>query len=78
MKYLVSCEQEMLIPLLIIFNKSCDEGKIPEMWRYANVIPVYKKGLKTLATKSSTSFVDMCYMQIMEKNLKCRLMIELS
>ena len=38
----------MLIPLLIIFNKSYDEGKI-EMWRYTNVIPVYKKGLKTIS-----------------------------
>ena len=47
--FLLGCEQKMLIPLLIIFNKSYDEGKIPEMWRYANVIPVYKKGLKTLA-----------------------------
>ena len=41
--FLLGCEQEMLIPLLIIFNKSYDDGKIPEMWRYANVIPVYKK-----------------------------------
>ena len=47
--FLLGCEQEILIPLLIIFNKSYNEGKIPEMWRYANVIPVYKKGLKTLA-----------------------------
>ena len=41
--FLLGCEQEMLILLLIIFNKSYDEGKITEMWRYANVIPVYKK-----------------------------------
>ena len=40
---LLGCEQEMLIPLLIIFNKSYDEGKIPEMWRYANVTPVSNK-----------------------------------
>ena len=29
--FLLGCEQEMLIPLLIIFNKSYDEGKISEM-----------------------------------------------
>ena len=46
---MLGCEQEMLIPLLIIFNKSYEEGKIPEMWRYSYMIPVYKKGLKTLA-----------------------------
>jgi len=41
--FLLGCEHEMLIPLLIIFSKSYDKGKIPEMWRYANVIPVYEK-----------------------------------
>ena len=41
--FLLGCEQKMLNPLFIIFNKSFDEGKLPEMWRYANVIQVYKK-----------------------------------
>ena len=27
--FLLGCQQEMLIPLLIIFNKSYDESKIP-------------------------------------------------
>ena len=71
--FLLGCEQEMLVLLLIIFNKSYDEGKIPEMWRYANVIPVYKKGLKTLALNHRP-----VYMQNNGKKLKCRLMTELS
>ena len=29
--FLLGCEQKMLIPLLIIFNKPYDEGKIPKM-----------------------------------------------
>ena len=37
---LLGCKQELLISLSIIVNKSYDEGKIPEMWRYANVILV--------------------------------------
>ena len=56
--FLLGREQEMLIPLLIIFNKSYNEGTTPEIWSYANVILVYKKGLNTLA-KSLTSFADM-------------------
>ena len=61
----LGCEQEMLIPLLIIFNKSYDEGQLPEMWIYANVIPVYKKQkrFENSSSKSSTSFADMLYMQ---------------
>ena len=38
--FLLGCEQEILILLLIIFNKS---GKIPEMWRNVIVILIYKK-----------------------------------
>ena len=60
--FVFGCEQEMLIPLLIIFNKSYEEGKIPEMWRFANVIPVYKKGLKTLALNHRPVSLT-CYMQ---------------
>ena len=66
------------IPLLIIFNKSYDEGKIPEMWRYANVIPVYKKGLKTLALNHQPVSLTCVICKLMEKILKCRLMTELS
>ena len=76
--FLLGCEQEMLIPLLIIFNKSYDEGKILEMWRYANVIPVYKKGLKTLALNHRPVSLTCVICKIMEESLKCRLMTELS
>jgi len=65
--FLLGCEQEMLIPLLIIFNKSYNEGKIPEMWRYANVIPVYKKGLKTLALNPRPVSLTCVICKIMEK-----------
>ena len=77
MSFLLGCEQEMLIPLLIIFNKSYDEGKIPEMWRYANVIPVYKKGLKTLALNHRSVSLT-CVICKNVKKLKCCLMTELS
>ena len=74
----LGCEQEMLIPLLILFNKSYDRGKIPEMWRYANVIPVYKKGLKTLALNHRPVSLTCVICKIMGKKLQCRLMTELS
>ena len=70
---LLGCEQKMLIPLLIIFNKSYDEGKIPEMWRYADVIPVCKKGLKTLALNYRPVSLKCIICKIMEKNLMTEL-----
>ena len=68
--FLLGCEQEMLIPLLIIFNKWYNEGKI-EIWRYANVIPVYKKGLKTLALNHRPVSLTCVRCKIMETILKC-------
>jgi len=33
-------------PLAIVFNKSLNEGYVPEDWRLANVTPIFKKGVK--------------------------------
>ena len=33
-------------PLSIIFNKTLQEGKLPEKWKQANVTPIFKKGDK--------------------------------
>ena len=51
----------MLIPLLIIFNKSYDEGKIPEMWRYAKVI---QKRFENSSTKSIYTIYNGIYRNI--------------
>ena len=34
-------------PLSIIFNKSISEGKLPSLWKTANVVPIFKKGNKS-------------------------------
>ena len=76
--FLLGCEQEMLIPLLIIFNKSYNEGKIPEICRYANLIPVYKKGLKTLGLNHRPVSLTSVILKIIGNKYKCHLMTELS
>ena len=35
---------QLLIPLTIIFNKSLQEDVVPEDWRVANIILIFKKG----------------------------------
>ena len=35
------------LPLSLIFNKSLDEGVLPDDWKCANVTPTYKKGPKS-------------------------------
>ena len=37
-------------PLLtFIFQSSISQGKLPAEWKYANIVPIYKKGSKTEA-----------------------------
>ena len=40
---------ELCIPLAIIFRKSLNEGVVPEDWRTAHIIPVFKKGSRAKA-----------------------------
>ena len=47
--FLHQTKNEIARPLKIIFEKSLEEGKIPEDWRAANITPIYKKGKKTEA-----------------------------
>ena len=34
-------------PLCILMNRSLEEGIIPDIWKIANVIPIFKKGDKS-------------------------------
>ena len=35
-------------PLIILFNKSLNSGRVPDIWKLANVTPIQKKGDKSL------------------------------
>jgi hypothetical protein len=39
-------EEEVLLPLEIIFNQSLTTAQVPSEWRTANVTPIFKKGTK--------------------------------
>ena len=43
-KLLKETADQLCIPLCQIFNKSLKEGVLPQDWKVANVIPVFKKG----------------------------------
>ena len=41
------CGKSITYPLKLIFEASLQEGMFPSHWRKANVVPVYKKKIKT-------------------------------
>lgn len=43
---LKECAENIAIPLSIIYQASYDNGVLPEDWRLAEVMPIYKKGPK--------------------------------
>jgi len=38
------CAEAVAKPLAMIYQKSFDEGVVPENWKEANVSPIFKKG----------------------------------
>ncbi len=45
-------------PLALLFNRSIQEGVYPEKWKYANVMPLFKKGETRPTLKLQTYFFD--------------------
>ena len=46
-RILKECEREIAIPLASIFSKSLRETKIPQDWKRAHIVPVFKGGDKS-------------------------------
>ena len=38
------CSAEVALPLSLIFKTCITTGKFPDLWKYANVQPIHKKG----------------------------------
>ena len=47
-RLLMQIQNEISHPLWILFQKSLQEGAVPEDWKRANVTPIFKKGNRGL------------------------------
>ena len=45
---LLLCDASVVLPLRIIFGNILSTAKYPDIWKLANVIPIFKKGDKQL------------------------------
>ena len=49
-RILIECQYELLTPLYLLFKESLKTGKIPQQWKDATVVAIFKKGSKRLAS----------------------------
>ena len=68
---------ELIEPIYIIFNKSLREGCILEVWRCADVTPIYKKGTRENPLNYRPVSMTCILCKVMEKILKNRVMLDL-
>ena len=71
---LKECKEIISETLVSVFRKSLDSGKVPPMWKQANVVPIFKKGDKTLTANyrpvSLTSIVGKMMESVIAKNIR--------
>ena len=47
------CAKELSIPLAYLFNLSLKSGKVPDLWKSANITPIHKSDSRELVNKST-------------------------
>ena len=43
-RVVVETQEQLMRPLTMIFNTSLKEGVVPNSWKQAEVVPIFKKG----------------------------------
>ena len=70
---LKECKKQLAYPLLKIWRKSLDDGKIPSKLKYQSIIPIFKKGGKGIPANyrpvSLTSHVIKMFERVLRKKL---------
>ena len=71
---LIYAGKPALYKLLEIFNKTWQEGSLPQSWREATMIPIHKKGKsKTEATSYRPISLASCVVKLLERIINARL-----
>ena len=69
-KLIKFCAKGLAHPLTILYNKIFKMGKIPDKWKLADVVPVFKKGIKSSVTNYRPISLTSLLMKILEYCIK--------
>jgi hypothetical protein len=67
---LASCAESLAEPLLMLFKCSYNTGKLPEVWKLANVTPIHKKGCRSKASNYRPISLTSVVCRVMESIIK--------
>ena len=67
-KLLREAAPSIAAPLCRLFNFSFEKGHVPSIWKQANVVPIFKKGDKSLVTNYRPISLTSVVIKILEKN----------
>jgi hypothetical protein len=71
---LKNCAESLAGPLSIIFNESYITGAIPDDWKTAHIVPIYKKGAKSDPANYRPVSLTSVVCKVMESLIKDQLM----
>ena len=71
---LQKCAQSLATPISIIFQRSIDQGELPNSWLEANVTPIFKKGSRSAPANYRPISLTSIVCKVMEKIIKDELM----
>ena len=63
---LIKLAHQLAPVLTLLFQVSLDQGQLPEDWKIANVIPVYKKGSRSCSSNYRPISLTSIYCKVME------------
>ena len=61
-------------PLCLIYNRSLNEGVLPEDWKQAYIVPIYKKGNPQLASQYRPVSLTSIFCKILERIIRTQLL----
>ena len=62
-----NCSKEIVAPLIILFNKSLNEGVIPDVLKRAAILPVFKNGDRSIPANYRPISLTPILMKIFER-----------